>query len=155
MIWGVPWSSWVLSVSAAVVAVGVLVGLVVALRGQSAARRWRVDQARAAQAQLFADVVARWDDPDMLRVQRSLAGMDPAHFFAHYMQLDEKNGMKIYRLLHRLRQLATPVRRHRGPPGRRSPPHGLTGPVRFRWGAGPVSGCCARGPPSRGRAARA
>ena len=98
MIWGVPWSSWVLSVSAAVVAVGVLVGLVVALRGQSAARRWRVDQARAAQAQLFADVVARWDDPDMLRVQRSLAGMDPAHFFAHYMQLDEKNGMKIYRL---------------------------------------------------------
>ena len=98
MVWGVPWSSWLLAVGVAVLALAALVGAVVALRALSFTRRAGAAGLRARQAQLFAEMVARWDDPDMLAVQRSLAGMDPARFFAHYMQLDERNGMKIYRL---------------------------------------------------------
>ena len=98
MVWGVPWSSWLLAVGVAVLALAALVGVVVALRSLSFTRRAGAAGLRARQAQLFAEMVARWDDPDMLAVQRSLAGMDPARFFAHYMQLDERNGMKIYRL---------------------------------------------------------
>jgi hypothetical protein len=101
-IWGVPWSSWLLSVSAALLAIGVLGGVVVgaaaAGRARSEARRAQRAQKRADQARLFASIVARWDDPELLRVQRSLAGMDPARFFVYYMQLDDQNHKRLYQL---------------------------------------------------------
>jgi hypothetical protein len=102
MWWGVTWAEWLLSVSTAVLALGV----VAALYGIFSSRRAIREDAQARNTSVFLEIGRKWDDPDVMQVRADTYNMDAAAFHTYFQSLAPLETIKTRKIANYFEDLA-------------------------------------------------
>jgi hypothetical protein len=100
--WGVEWSSALLAIATGVLAVGV----VLTLAGLLSARGSVIEEAKARNTQVYAEISRRWDSKELLNVRAKIDLMDPQAFMDCYRSLRNSNEVSGLLQSFKLKRLA-------------------------------------------------
>jgi hypothetical protein len=102
MWWGVDWAAWLLSVSTAVLAVGIIG----ALYGIFSSRKALREDARARNTSVFLEIGRRWDDPDVMHIRAATYDMEAGLFYAYFHDLERLEQIKARKIANFFEDLA-------------------------------------------------